>query len=423
MSRINKIIKVLKEKNIFGYLINEEIEDSYEQYYVKGLLETVRRINDTLDKVTVYVKNECDGKETIGEADFIISHDISSSEISSLCDGAIDKAKNVNNEMFELVKGNGKKSAGYKALAETPDAILQNIAGIFFAETGENTKFNSLECFFKEKTVIAVNSSGVNLKKKTFEINVEAIPSYYGENVKTELYRMFKYDRVDYDKIREDAKNALSDVVKRGYAEKVKEIGSCDILLRGENIYNLFDELISTYSYGAVYTDANLHKTGDDIQNDPYEKINLSLAKKSSSDFFDSDGVILKETKIIEDGKLASYYGTSRFAQYLGLEPTGDLPKIILKAGKKSVSSLKKKPYIEITDLSGIQADVFAGYLGGEVRLAIYFDGKDYHPISGFSFSTNITDAINHMYFSKEKEQIMDYEGPKMIRIENVKIL
>ena len=99
------------------------------------------------------------------------------------------------------------------------------------------------------------------------------------------------------------------------------------------------------------------------------------------------------------------------------------LTEDILKAGKKSVSSLKKKPYIEITDLSGIQADVFAGYLGGEVRLAIYFDGKEYHPISGFSFSTSITDAIDHMYLSKEKDRIMNYEGPKMIRIENVKIL
>lgn len=423
MSRINKIQKVLKEKNIYGYLINEETDNSYEQYYVKGLLETVRRINDTLDTVTVYVKNENEGKETIGEADFIISHDISSAEISSLCDSAAKKAKSVNNEPFELVKGKGRRSAGYKALAETPETILQKIAQIFFEETGESTKFNSLECFFKEKTVLTVNSSGVYLKKKTFEINIEAIPSYYGEDFKTELYRMFKYDIVDYDKIREDAKTALSDVVKRGYAEKVKDIGTCDILLRGENIYDLFDEIISTYSYGAVYTGANLHKTGDDIQKEPYEKINLSLTKKSSSDFFDEDGVLLKETKIIENGKLVSYYGRSRFAQYLGLEPTGDLPKIVLKAGKKSVSALKKKPYIEITDLSGIQADVFAGYLGGEVRLAIYFDGKEYHPISGFSFSTNINEAINKMYFSKEKERIMNYDGPKMIRIENVNIL
>ena len=423
MSRINKIKTVLDSKDLKGYQITEVTDNSYEQFYVKGKLETQRRIIDTVDNVVVYVENTVNDKKTLGQADFKVTREMSKKEISNLAEFAISNAKYINNEPFELVKDSPKKSYSYKANKETPLEILEKAAKIFFDNETDNFKFNSLECFFKENTVTFTNSFGVMLKKKTFCIKIEAIPSYYSENFKTELYRMFTYDTVDYAKIEKDVKQSLSDLVMRGNAEKVSNVQKTNVILRAEQIRELFDEIISTYSYPSVYNHSNLKQVGDDIQSSPYEKINLSLTYNTKADFFDSDGIILDKCQIIKDGKLISYFGSNRFAQYLGMKPTGNLPKIVLSTGNNSVAKLKKQPYIEIIDLSGIQVDAFAGYLGGEVRLADYYDGKKHTPISGFSFSVNLDDAINHMYFSKEKETINNYEGPSIIKIENVDIV
>jgi hypothetical protein len=51
---------------------------------------------------------------------------------------------------------------------------------------------------------------------------------------------------------------------------------------------------------------------------------------------------------------------------------------------KQVYERMKKKPHLEIIALSGIQIDMYSHYIGGEVRLAVYFDGKEYHPVSGF---------------------------------------
>lgn len=423
MTRIKKIISALKNKNIKGYKITEVTENSYEQFYDKGSLETVRCVKETLDYVTLYVENVKDNKTFVGQADFTISHNITSNEMAKLIDDCISQASYIYNEPFDLVQGQGKKSYSYKELSETPTEILQKISKIFFANTNEKVRFNSLECFFKETSIHLVNSCNVDLKKKTYTISVEAIPSYYDDKIKTELYRMFKYDNLDYAKIEKDAKQALLDVDKRGQAVKIENVNKCSVILRAPEIQNLFSELIDSYSYQSVYNHANLKSLGDSLQTNPYEQISLSLTKKSNADFFDGDGVILSKHEIIENSTLKSYFGPARFAQYLNCTPTGNLPKMILKTGKKSTVQLKKNPYIEIIDLSGIQVDAYANYIGGEVRLAVYFDGKNYTPISGFSFSSNLENAINHMYFSKEKEIINNYEGPVIVKIDDVDIL
>lgn len=423
MSRISRLEKVLKTKSLYGYKITETCEDSYEQFYVQGKLETVRKVSDVIDYVDIYVENTSSDKKTMGQANFIVTHNLTSNEISSLIDKAVSQAKYINNDPYSLVSGKGKKSYSYKPNEETPTEILQKISKIFFSKTNEKLRFNSLECFYKEITSTLVNSNRVNLKKKVFNISIEAIPSYYNGEVKTELYRMFRYDNLDYAKIEKDAKQALEDVDKRGKAIKIENIGKCNVILRSQEIRDLFDEYISSFSYQSVYNHSNLRSAGDNLQTKPYEKLNLTLDRKSKADFFDGDGIILSKCKLIENGVLKQHFGDNRFAQYLNAKPTGYLPKLVLKPGKKTTDDLKKEPYIEIIDLSGIQVDSFAGYLGGEVRLALYYNGEKCTPITGFSFSTNLDYAINHMRFSKETEAIENYEGPKLVKIDKADIL
>ncbi|MBP5551601.1 MAG: hypothetical protein J6X93_06085 [Bacilli bacterium] len=419
MSRINKIIKSLKAKNVSEYRIIETIEDDYQQFYDLQKLETVRRVSTTEEQVTIYVKTAEDGKTLMGEASFIVSHEESKANLEKLIDQAIYEASFIKNQEYSLVNGDKKKSMAYKPLAEDPFTILTKLAKIFFKESNEVARFNALELFFNDVTTHIVNSNGVDYKKRTYEINIEAIPSFYGEGIKTELYRMFEYNELNYDKAASDAKEAILDVYNRGKAVKLEGVNKANIILRDKDLFQLAFEVIDSLHYASVYNHSNLKKVGEALTSN---KINIGLDANTKYDYFDNDGVRLSKCSVIEDGIVKSYYGNNRYACYIGEKPTGNLNKLTLSKGKKSVEAFKTKPYLEIYDMSGIQVDAYQNYLGGEVRLALYFDGKDIIPVSGFSFSANLQEAIDNMSLSKEVSNINNYSGAKFALIKDVAI-
>lgn len=422
MIKVNKIIKTLENKNIDKWLIREVKTKSVEQFFVLQKLETTRSVDTTEIYVTIYKEFEENNNKYLGNYSFIINHNIFIKELEQLIDEAIYASSFVKNEYYELVKADKKKSYKDKNKPNNPFELLQDISKIFINSSNESCMFNSLELFYNETEVHLLNSEGVDYKKDVYKIMVEAIPSYKDDNFKTELYRMFTYDSINMDKIKKDSENAIKDVLLRAKAIKNNFNGKINIILKDENVRELFFELISTIDYSSVYSKSNFKSIGEDLQTNPKTKLTLSLIPSSKADYFDSDGVLLKETLVVSEGKINDYYGSNRFAYYLNMKPNGMLRKIKVKKGNKTIDKLKAKPYIEIIDLSGIQLDLYAGYIGGEVRLANYFDGKDTYPISGFSFSGNLNECINEFELSKEETNINGYTGAKYVLLKNIEI-
>ena len=428
MMKINAIIKELKKyEKITDYAIKELKTSTYEQFYDLQKLETTRMTNTTEINVRIYTKSVEDNNTYLGNASFDISHKISKRELDKLIEDAIYQASFVKNEYYELVEGTKKLSFKQKNEDKEPFDILQDIASIYFNAGKDGASFNALECFYNQYETHLITSKGVDYKNLKHNIMVEAIPSYKAQTGKRldncELYRMNRYENYDEAKIKEDANNAISDVLNRSKAVRFNNHMNANVIIKEESLRNMLDELIMTYDYSSVYQKANFHKIGDDIQANPANPLNLSLIPASKADYFDSDGVLLKEAKIITDGKLTSYYGNNRFAYYLGIKPTGMMSTYKVEKGKMSYEKMKKKPYIEILDLSGIQVDLFADYIGGEVRLANYFDGKNTYPITAFSFSGSLKKCINELEFSKEQTKIVDYIGPKYALLKDFEIL
>jgi len=426
--KINAIIKELKKYDkISDYAIQELKTSTFEQFYDLQKLETTRMTNTDEIKVRIYTKAQEGDNVYLGNASFDISHKISKSELDKLIEDAIYQASFVKNEYYELVEGTKKLSFKQKAEAKDPFDILQDIASIYFKAGRDNASFNALECFYNEYENHLVTSRGVDYKNLKHNIMVEAIPSYKAQTGKRldncELYRMNRYETYDEAKIKEDAESAISDVLNRSKAIKFNNHMNANVIIKEQNIGNMLDEFLATYTYSSVYSKSNLHKIGDNIQDNPTNPLNLSLISSSKADYFDSDGVLLKEAKIISDGKLVSYFGNNRFAYYLGIKPTGNLNTIKVEKGKIAYDKMKKKPYIEILDLSGIQVDIFADYIGGEVRLANYFDGEKTYPITAFSFSGSLKKCINELEFSKETTKIPGYVGPKYALFKDLEII
>ena len=406
MIKIKQIKQALINNNIDTYKITETETEETQFFYVLQKLETMRKVKTLETSVTIFIKQE--QGELLSEATFLVSHKISKKELDDLIKNAIYEAQFVKNKYYELASGSSKKVRIDLPLVD-PTVYLQEIANIYIKASDEYVKFNSLELFSKLTKTHLVTSSGVDHKKEALKISIEAIPSYSKDGEKTELYRMFNYQNLDYQKIEEDAKLAVSDIYTRAKVENIELPKEIDVILRAKELGELFDEVLYEYSYMSVCHQSNTHSIGENITNN---KIDLILAPTNKKELSDNDGVLLKNHQVVKNGKLVNYFGDNRFAYYLGLKPSGMLKRIILKAHNK-YEDLKSKPHIELVDLSGLQVDAYANYLGGEVRLANYFDGNKVHPITSFSFSIPLDEAINNMRFGKEMTEIEHFTGPK----------
>lgn len=421
---INKIVKSLKNNSeVSGYKVNEINTITKEAFYVLGHLETTRMTDTTDYQITVYHNFEENSEKYTGSYTFFINHKMSSKEIDGLVEEAKEASKLVKNKYYELPKQIVKRSFKEKGFNDEPFILMDKIANIFYSKESVNAKFNALEIFLTETNVHFVNSNGINMKKKTYKAYIEAIPSYNGET-KVELYKIYNYQNIDFDKINEDAKNAIEDVESRYKARKLEGIKNCDVILQGSEVGQFFSELIQDYSYASIYRHNTDKVIGDMIQNAPKgDLININLTTSSKANLFDSDGIMLKETKIIENGKIVNYFGDNQNAYYLNISPTGRLNKIKVKKGKIKNEKMMSKPHLKIIALSAIQIDIYSGYIGGEVRLANYFDGKNNIPVSGFSFSGDINKCLENLSLSCEIYNDENYEGPKYIKLINMEVL
>ncbi len=426
---IKRIEKILKSKGVDKYKIREINEEKYEAYYSLQKLEATRNTESLTYEVTIYLP--LGENQMLGSASFNLPYTMTVNQIAKKVDEAISSAQIAVSPYYELVEGVGRKTFKDSFVLEKPLEEIDKVANIFFKETSENKKFNSLEVFYKQATIRLVNSKGVDYKKISSVIEIEAIPSYDGvkkedpSNQKVELYKYYKYPTFDKEKMQKDAKEALSDVEKRFNAKKIDFKGKKNVILRDGDLNELVGNLISLYSYQAVFSKATDKKIGDVIQDAKrgYDKLTVTLMPGSKADRFDGDGVLLEKTVVLDKGVLASYFGNNQYAQYLGLKPTGNMRFKKLEKGKKSSAELKREPHIEIISLSGIQVDPYADYIGGEVRLANYFDGEKSYPIFGFSFSGSLTESLKEISLSKETKKTTSYEMPSYALLKDLNIL
>ena len=123
---------------------------------------------------------------------------------------------------------------------------------------------------------------------------------------------------------------------------------------------------------------------------------------------------------MIKKGIASNCYGDIQFGHYLGEKSiTGNLPVCEVKA---EGIALKKEKHLIIENFSSPQMEEDSGYWGGEVRLARYFDGKKYIPLTGFSIAGDIYEDLKHVEFSKENTVESRYKGPKYFIFKNIKI-
>ncbi|MBQ9196777.1 MAG: hypothetical protein IJ157_05985 [Clostridia bacterium] len=422
-------IKALLTRNqhVDGWRIIEKATASYELFFVHKSLETVRA-TDTLDtSVTVYVNH--DGK--MGDSTFAVYRSMDEGDIEKKIDAAARRARLVFNEPYSL-PGAGEMDAELPTNMkdEEPKTLARKIAdAVFAADTVEGGSINACEIFLYRDTLRVRNSEGVDKTQRLWRVMIEAIPTYTTDRESVELYEDYRFTDFDPARVTAEIAARMAEVRDRALAVKPQTPLKVNVLLRPHEIGRLAWELAHDLSYGAVYSHANLHKLGDDLQQGgDGDKLTVTLRGVMSgserSAYFDEDGTALRDTCVIENGVVKNYFGSNRHGQYLGVaKPSGVLPCISLEPGTLTAEEIKQAPYIECVSLSGLQVDLYNDYIGGEIRLAYYFDGERKIPVTGISMSARLSETLKGLRLSQAACVDGAYEGPDRLLMKDVAVL
>ena len=420
------IIAHLKNNpRVSDYRIRLSAKESYESFNVKGKLETVR-CTDTCDKiVTVYVDH--DGFK--GDSQFFVYPSTTESELDELIEKAAEKALLLNNKMYTLPEnetGDFEVESNFSAFT-LPQLSAKIAEAVFGANTLENADLNSVEIFVNRHTDTVCNSRGIHKTQVRYDAMVEAIPTYNGEKESVELYQQYNFSAFDAETVAREIAEKLQEVKARAAAVTPDFALSCPVVLNKQELSELFGSISHDLNFATVYSHAGLFHKGDAIQEAPTgDTITITMAGSLPGNIcsacFDGDGMTLRPTKIVENGKAIAYYGDNRFGQYLEEVPTGNLRCIKIDTGSACQKCLTAAPYLEVLSMSGLQVDFFNDYIGGEIRLATYCDGEKAMPVTGISITGSLKQVLSSIRLSTTEAVFDGYCGPEKAILKDMKI-
>ena len=422
-----RIIRLLNaDSEITNYKLNIQNRQSYELFFVHRDLETVRSTDTTDIKVTVYVTSE--GK--LGDASFPVYASYTDSTIALEIEKAKKRASLALNPSYPLPENeNGEWIANSNFKDYDPRDLAEKIAeSVFSAEDDFDGSVNALEIFIYKDLVTVINSCGISKSETKYSAMVEAIPTWNGNEESVELYDCYEFTEFSAENVSTEIAENMKMVRDRLCAKKPEGGIACPVVLESHELDALFHDIASNLNFSAVYNHTNAFSKGDSIQKSPTgDKLTLTMKGtmqgSTGSAIFDGDGCTTKDAKVITDGIATDYYGSVRFASYLGETPTGALNCLAADLGTLSVEELRSAPYFRCASMSGLQVDVYNDYIGGEVRLAYYFDGEKEIPLTGISISGKLSAALSSMRLSNTETTRGNYNGPSFAALGNIEIV
>ena len=422
----NKVINILKNtQGISDWKVNTVRTESTQLFFVHKNLETVRSTDTTDIKVTLYVEHD----EKLGEASFSVYSSYDDEKIVEEIEKAKKKANIIANQGYSLPQN---EKGEYVSASNFADYKPHELASLiskacFEADNVEGGSINALEIFVYKDVVSVINSCGIDKTQVKYRAMVEAIPTFNGAE-SVELYEQYNFTEFDRALVVEEIAKKMREVRDRYEAKAPESKLSCPVVLDAPELEQLFGDFIGNLNFSMVYQHSNAFSVGDDIQKDAKgDRLTLTMcgavrgSVRSSS--FDADGVTLVDRKIIEGGKAVALWGGTRFAQYLGEKPTGNLGCMSVECGTLTDEAKNSAPYFRCASMSGLQVDIYNDYIGGEVRLGYYFDGEKEIPVTGISISGKLSAALANMRLSNEAVTYESYNGPKCAIFDGIEIV
>jgi len=425
----NTIIKLLKEqKEMSAYSLVCFKVESKEAFFIKDKLDMNRGKNVVKTSLTVYKDFEADGKKYRGSASCKISSQDSEEVLKEKISEALFASSFVKNKWYPLPKPSNDNNVEVESIKTDLMECLLKMQKTVYSLKEEGASINSSEFFSNKVDVEIINSEGVDVSYTKASNEAEVITEAKGDE-EVELYGYIEQGAVSEDSLAEILAEQLKNTRERAIAKKATPVDSINVILKDSCLPKFFMFYTQQCSASEVYSKKSRAKIGESLQGEiKGDAINIMLdPERKTSPFsspYDASGLRLKKVPIMEDGVVKTFHGDTRFAHYLGIEPTGNIQNIDVGAGTLSYDNdMKAKPYFEILMFSDFFMDVTTGNFGGEFRLARYFDGKETHIVTGGSISGNMFKVQGDMYLSKEIIEKGAYRGPKAVLLPNMQIV
>lgn len=424
MIQIEELLK--NNSGVDDYRVVSKRTRSYEVFFVHRKLETVRATDTVSTEVTVYVNHG--GK--LGDSGFELFESMTEAEAEAKIASAVERAKLVSNEPYELPRG-GKSEFTLDSnftRFSLPELAAKVADAVFAADSYTGGSINATEIFLYEDITTIRNSRGIHKTQVKHHAMIEAIPTWNEGQESVELYESHRFTEFDPAAITAEINRKMQEVRDRQLAVKLETPKKCNVVLNPQEIESVLRSVASNMNYSALYTHSNLYQVGDDLQAEGSgDKLTLTMVSQirgsADSSRFDEDGVELLDRTILEDGKFVANFGANRYACYLGQAPTGNLRCMKLAPGSMTRAQMEEEPYLECVSMSGLQVDRFNDYVGGEIRLAYYFDGEKRIPVTGISFSAKLSQVIANLRLGDTTVCTNGYEGPEKMLLPQVSVL
>lgn len=405
-------------------IVRQDIS-STELFFIKDELQMNRAKDVSKLSVTIYKNKEIDGKKFKGSSSVNLSPSFTNEEIKSKIDQAALAANFVNNQYYDLPKPSNKTPGNLNSNFKEGNFIesIGNLVKDLYSEDNQFSAFvNSSEFFINKYLISITNSNGISVSYETYKGEIELITEAQGLVESIELFDIINFSEYDEVFIKNTIKEQLYNTFLRSQAIPLPDVGNIPVILNGKAIKQLWTYYISQASASAKYEHIHNNKLDDSIQGEDIQGDLVTLSMKPflensvANRFYDTDGVFLEDTVLIENGILKNYLATKRYADYIGCKTSGQLPNLYIGGGKFTEKELKTEPYLEVLSFSAFQANVMTGDFGGEFRLAIYFDGEKEIPVTLGTVSGNIKKDQKDMFLSKELVSSNDVLAPKIVK-------
>jgi len=437
---MKRIITALKKhKAIDQWRIIHQKSTGYQLYVIGSMVDNIRKVVTDKYYVTIYCRNEIG----MGSTHFtVFEHDMP--DMERRLEPAVFTAKRVNNPYFDL------PCPGYSPAVETFDPTLQgDVQDILFVQLADRlvdavehepyVRLSSSEYFLDLQNIHLCNSCGVDLDWKQTEIFFDGVLLSGDPGEEVEIHFEPRARRLQ-DLPVEKIIHTHSEFARDARFAKLPPSGNIPVVLSGEALTHIFSPLVHHTSGNCQFNRTSRFKPGQPVYlaDDP-KGDSLTVISNGYIPFglrtvpVDNDGVATGRHELVREGIFRKPWSTQQYANYLGVDPTGEIANLEIPVGTNSRKDLLENngPVLQVEEFSALMPDVVSGSFAAEIKVGYLYENGKKTPVRSGSVSGNLLDCFNNAFFSIESRQgqyglsltsFGTYSGPESIRFEEFQV-
>ncbi len=434
---LNEIIDALnKRSDLAGWTVRHLINHSAQVYAVPNQTEAQRQAGIEQYKVDVLRKTSgTDGNEAVGSGNATL---LPGGDIESAIEKAVLTAGLVANPVHTI--------PGPASFPDVPltDADMQKNSSAVTkaameriqasASNNQDVNLTAAECFGEIQTTRLVNSRGIEAEQEETRVAIEfVLHSQRGEK-EVETFTEIRRRRIADLHIEEEVEQRTRHTLDLFEAQSPPSWQG-PVVLQG-NVLGTFlagdgqqGGVVHTLgSAEAKYGKFSSWEIGksvfrSEVKGDPLTIwANRRIPYGTYSNTFDDEGLPAQRIELIQNNELRAFSASQRYADYLGIPPTGAFGAVELPPGQTTLSALLEEPYIEIIQFSWFTPDFVTGDFATEIRLGYIVENGMRKPFRGGQLIGNFLDALANVCWSAETGFYGNYLGPQAARFNDLKL-